>query len=124
LAGLEGGLDFVVAGIPMTSFSQTYWRHMPDHSRCNLLEAGLTEEKIEEVSRVISPMSFTPKVPLERRAIFGGIGDRLVAPVQVRDLARHWDEPAMRWYQGAHVTFMADAGVKELIADTLAPESV
>lgn len=123
LAGLDDRLDFAIAGIPMTSLSATMWRHLPDHAMRNYLELGLTEDRIEKVSRVISPMAFTPKVPVEGRAIFGGVGDRLVAADQVRNLARHWENPQTRWYQGAHVTFMLDAGVKNLLADTLRPAS-
>lgn len=122
LAGIEDGLDFAIAGIPMTSMSATFWRHLPDHAARNYLEAGLTEARVETLTKVISPMSFTPKVPLERRAIFGGVGDRLVAPEQVGNLVRHWGYPATRWYQGSHVTFMFDAGVRSLIHDTLKPK--
>jgi hypothetical protein len=52
------------------------------------------------------------------------VGDRLVAPRQVRDLARHWDHPATVWYQGSHVTFFFDPGIRRLIAETVKRSSV
>lgn len=119
LTGLEGGLDFVIAGIPMTDLSGTFWRHLPDPVVRGYLEHGLTLERLEEVTRVVSPLSFSPKVPHDGRAIFGGVGDRLVAPRQVRDLARHWDHPATVWYQGSHVTFFFDPEIRHLIAETV-----
>jgi hypothetical protein len=119
LTGVESGLDFVIAGIPMTSLTDTFWRHLPDPVVRGYLEAGLSYERLEQVTRVVSPLALAPKVPHEGRAIFGGVGDRLVAPRQVRDLARHWDHPATVWYQGSHVTFFFDSKIRQLIEDTV-----
>lgn len=124
LTGLEGGLDFVIAGIPMTDLVGTFWRHLPDPVVRGYLEVGLSYERLERVTRVVSPMSFSPKVPHEGRAIFGGVGDRLVAPRQVRDLARHWEHPATVWYQGSHLTFFFVPSIRQLIADTVKRSSL
>jgi hypothetical protein len=124
LTGLETGLDFVIAGIPMTDLSATFWRHLPDPILRRFLEVGLTRERLDEITKVVSPMSLTPKVPHEGRAIFGGVGDRLVAPRQVRDLARQWDHPATVWYQGSHLTFFFDPSIRQLITDTVKRSSL
>ncbi|MCP4035880.1 MAG: alpha/beta hydrolase [bacterium] len=115
LTGLEPGLDFAIAGIPMTDLSSTFWHHLPDHVVRRFLDVGLTRERLDKITRVVSPLELPPKVPHAGRAIFGGVGDRLVAPRQVRDLVRHWDDPAVAWYQGSHLTFVFDPGVRELI---------
>jgi len=65
---------------------------------------------------VVSPLVLEPKLPKERRYIFGAIADRLVPPEQVRDLWRHWDRPRIDWYQGGHLTFRAHRSVVRLIA--------
>lgn len=120
LAGLEPGLEFAIAGVPMTDLSGTFWRHLPDPIIRQFLEVGLTRERLDRVAKVVSPMGLTPKVPFEGRAIFGGVADRLVSPRQVRDLARHWDHPATEWYQGSHLTFFFNDDVQRLIGGTLA----
>ncbi|MCP4039407.1 MAG: alpha/beta hydrolase, partial [bacterium] len=119
LTGIETGLDFVIAGIPMTSLSATYWDHLPDHVVRMYLESGLNLERLEQVTQVVSPIHVAPKVPKEGRAIFGGVGDRLVSADQVVTLARHWEEPATAWYQGSHMTFLFDPTVRELIENTV-----
>ena len=74
---------------------------------------------MREVARVISPLDLAPRLPRERRYLFGGIADRIVPADQVRDLWRHWEEPRIAWYPGAHVTFRAHRAVKQLVDDAL-----
>jgi hypothetical protein len=83
------------------------------------LRAGLTEQILSRVFRPISPLVLEPKVAPEGRAIFGGVADRLVPPDQVRDLHEHWDEPPIEWYQGSHLSFARERGVKDLVETTL-----
>ncbi len=123
LSGLEPSLDFSIAGIPMTDLSATYWRHLPDQVIRQFLDVGLTREKLDLITQVVSPIRLTPKVPAEGRAIFGAVGDRLVSPKQVRDLARHWNHPTT-WYQGSHLTFFFDDNVKQLLSRTLIQPSL
>ncbi len=118
LAGIEDGLDFAIAGIPMTNLSDSYWNHLPDLVAREYLACGVTREKLDVVTRVVTPTLLAPRVPHERRAIFGGVGDRLVPAQQVADLERHWGSPATAWYQGSHITFMREANVRRLISDT------
>ena len=72
-----------------------------------------------EITRVVSPLVLESQVPRDRRYIFGGVADRLVPADQVRDLWRHWEEPRIEWYQGAHLTFPRHPGVKRLIREGL-----
>ena len=74
---------------------------------------------MREVARVISPLDLAPRLPRERRYLFGGIADRIVPADQVRDLWRHWEEPRIVWYQGSHVTFRAHPAVNRLLEDAL-----
>jgi hypothetical protein len=118
LVGLEPDLEFVIAGIPMTDLAGTFWRHLPDQIIRQFLDAGLTRERLDQVSKVVSPMQLTPKLPLDHRAIFAGTGDRLVSPEDVRNLSRHWNHPPTTWYQGSHVTFFPKQPVHQLIHQT------
>jgi pimeloyl-ACP methyl ester carboxylesterase len=119
LAALERDLACVVAGIPAVDFTRLYFRHGPP---VQLLEAalhGIEEHHMDEILRVVSPLSLPPRVPRDRRYIFAAISDRLVPADQVRDLWRHWERPRIEWYQGAHVTFPRHRAVRELIDEAL-----
>jgi hypothetical protein len=58
-------------------------------------------------------------IPRERRAIFAGTVDRVVPPVQAHNLWRHWDEPRIGWYQGAHQRFIRAPEGRKVLEDTL-----
>jgi hypothetical protein len=119
LASLDDGLACAVAGIPATDFARTFYRHGGPWQERAAAHTGLSQAKMEEVLRVVSPLALAPKVPHEGRAIFAGVGDRLVPPDQVRDLWRHWGEPRIAWYQGSHLTLGMHPEVRELIDSTL-----
>ncbi|HKA13431.1 MAG TPA: hypothetical protein VKH41_00315 [Myxococcota bacterium] len=119
LASLDDGLACAVAGIPATDFARTFYRHGGPWQERVAMHAGLSEAKMAEVLRVISPLALAPKVPRGHLAIFAGVGDRLVPPDQVRDLWRHWGEPRIVWYQGGHLTLNLHPGVRVLIDETL-----
>jgi hypothetical protein len=120
LSSLDADLACVIAGIPATDFSRLYFRHGP---MLQVLEAelnGIEEHHMQEISQVVSPLVLPCQVPRDRRYIFGGVADRLVPPDQVRDLWRHWEEPRIEWYQGAHLTFPRHPSVKRMIREALA----
>ena len=119
LASLDPELACVIAGVPVADFTRLLVRHAPPPSFRTLRDVGLSEERIREVARVISPLDMAPKVPQERRYLFGGIADRIVPADQVRDLWRHWEEPRIVWYPGGHVTFRAHRAVNRLVDDAL-----
>jgi dienelactone hydrolase len=112
-------LACAIAGIPATDFSRLFFRHGP---ALQLLEAelsGIEEQHMTEITRVVSPLTLEPRVPHDRRYLFAAIADRLVPADQVRDLWRHWGEPRIEWYQGAHLTFPRHPRVRRLIDDAL-----
>jgi hypothetical protein len=119
LASVESGLQCAIPGIPATSFERLLFEHSNPLRTQELLAGGITPERLFEVFRVVSPLVLEPKVAPLGRAIFGGVADRLVPPDQVRDLYEHWGRPPMAWYQGSHLTFMREPGVRDLIESTL-----
>jgi dienelactone hydrolase len=120
LACLDDELACAIPGIPLTDIARAVWRHGPSLHLTHAEHHGVVHDEFAEILRVVSPLVLEPKVPHEHRAIFGGIGDQLVPPDQVRDLWEHWDRPRIEWYQGAHLTFRAHRGVRRLIPETLA----
>jgi hypothetical protein len=117
LASLEGDLACAIPGIPLSDVSRAVWRHGPALYIRYSETQGVVHDEVAEVLRVVSPLVLEPKVPHERRYMFGAVADRLVPPDQVRDLWRHWDRPRMVWYQGGHVTFRFHAPVRQLLSD-------
>jgi dienelactone hydrolase len=117
LSCFDGDLACAVAGIPATDFARLSWRHGPPDSLRRAEELGVGLGETRDLKRVISPLVLEPKVPHERRYIFGGSADQIVPPDQVRDLWRHWQKPKMHWYPGAHVTFGMHPPVRRFIDD-------
>jgi len=119
LAGLDGELACVVAGIPATDLAALVWEHGPAHVLHTAESRGLEHERAERVLRVVSPLAFVPLVPAERRWIFAGSADQLVPAAHVQRLVQHWGEPRTHWYEGAHLTFGVHAGVARHLAEAL-----
>lgn len=119
LASFDGDLACAIPGIPATDFARLSWRHGPPDSLRLAESLGVGLNETTDLKRVISPLVLEPKVPFERRYVFGGSADQLVPPDQVRDLWRHWGQPKVHWYPGAHVTFGAHPPVRRFIEDAL-----
>ena len=58
------------------------------------------------------------------RPIVGGLLDRFVPPEQVLQLWRHWEEPAIAWYAGAHLTFPRHPEIRRFVDQGLADSGV
>jgi pimeloyl-ACP methyl ester carboxylesterase len=50
-----------------------------------------------------SPLNYRPLVPVDRRLIITGLGDRLAPPDQAEKLWEHWDRCALHWFPGNHL---------------------
>ncbi len=120
LAGIEEGLDAIVAGIPVANFPALFHEHSPVHIRARSIEHRIMGGVAEDVFRVVSPMSFESKVPHDRRYIFAGYGDRMAFPEQARMLWEHWDKPRISWYSGNHVGYLWSRQVEAFLGEALA----
>lgn len=64
----------------------------------------------------VSPLRLTPTVPNERRFILAGTLDRFARPTsQAIALWHNWDQPALHWYHGGHVSLFWARGAQEAI---------
>jgi hypothetical protein len=120
LAGIEPGLDGVVAGIPVADFPGLFHGHSPRHIRVRAIEHRIMGGTAENIYRVVSPLCFDPLVAPDRRYIFAGYGDRLATPDQARRLAEHWGGPKVSWYAGNHVGYLWSRQVTEFVEASLA----
>ena len=120
LAGLDDGIDAVIAGIPVVDFPEMFRSQSPVHIRLRAVEHEILDGNAEVVHRVVSPLTFPSRVPADRRFIFAGLGDRMAPPPQAHALWRHWDEPQIFWYGGNHVGYLWSKQVTAFLNDSLA----
>jgi hypothetical protein len=119
LASLEEDLDCVVAGNPAVDPSHLFWANALAVATHSLSAEGIREETIKALLRPVSPLALEPVVPHERRAIFAEVVDLVVPPVQAHSLWRHWNEPRISWYQGAHQRFIHASEGRKVFEKTL-----
>jgi pimeloyl-ACP methyl ester carboxylesterase len=115
VAAVEADLACVVAGIPVVDLPEMFRQHSGPHV-AELAEAhGVMGASADDVHRVVSPLAMPCRVPLERRYIFAGLGDRMSTFDQALRLWNHWDRPAMGAYQGGHVGFFWSMTARRLV---------
>lgn len=74
----------------------------------------------KRLGRVVSPLTLTPRLPLEGRFLYAGLADRLVHPRhQVTRLWEHWGRPEITWYPGGHTGFFRSRPVQDFVARAL-----
>ena len=124
LAGIEPELSCVILGVPVVDFTTLMERHAGARFRGDpRLERFVA--LAPEVHRVISPLAVEPQIPHDRQFIYAGLADRLIHPIhQVREIARHWDEPDIHWFSGSHVGFFVSRPVREFVERALRTSNV
>jgi len=121
IAGFEGELECVIAGVPPTDFPNVARDNEPwimrtyerDH------EFATDWQSVRQMMHVVSALTFDPLVPKDRRFIYAGIADRVVRPDQARALWRRWDQPEIQWFSGGHVAMQMKREVIDFVEDAL-----
>jgi hypothetical protein len=117
VASLEDGLTCAILGVPVADLVELLGRH-----------AGLARDDprrhtvtlAEPIGRMVSPLSLTPRVPLQGRFIYAGIADRIVHPrVHTIRLWELWGRPQIVWYKGGHAGFFRSRPVRQFVQDAL-----
>ena len=119
LAGIDGGIDAVVAGIPVSDFPGLFQSHSPHDIRARSIEHKIMGGPAENVFRVVSPLSFKAKVPWNERYVFAGYGDRMAPPEQAQRLWEHWEQPRISWYAGGHIGYLWSKQVTDFLVASL-----
>jgi hypothetical protein len=118
-ASLEDDLDCVILGVPASDFSRLLQTHVPNFVLWAADRFGISFHAAERLLSVVSPFSFAPRVPRERRFLYAGVADQLTSPDHARDLWVHWEEPRVAWYQGGHVSFLWQREVRAIVHEAL-----
>lgn len=113
VASLEDGLTCAILGVPVADLVELLGRH-----------AGLqrddprrkTVELAAPIGQMISPLSLSPRVPMQGRFIYAGVADRLIHPRrQIERLWEHWGRPEIVWYRGGHTGFFQSRPVQQFV---------
>ena len=120
VSSLEDELRCVIAGIPAVDFANLARDNEPWVMRRYDRDFALDWQLVRAITHVVSPLAFTPKVPREGRFIYAGVADRIARPDQARALWRHWDRPAIHWFQGGHILGLRDSGIEPFVENALA----
>lgn len=117
VASLETDLTSAILGVPVANLVELLSRHSglrADDPRRETMRLA------EPIGRMISPLSFTPQVPMRGRFFYAGVADRVVHPRrQVMPLWKHWGMPEMVWYPGGHAGFIGSRPVQRFVLDAL-----
>ncbi len=119
VAALEPDLAGVIGGVPESDIARAMRRQFDPLLPPFYEQWGLSWEPLEQVMRVVSPLSMPCQVPHDRRYIYAGLLDRWVRPSNVRTLWSHWDEPKICWYNGSHLSFPFEPDVTRFVDDAL-----
>jgi hypothetical protein len=119
VSSLEDELRCVIAGIPAVDFACLARDNEPWIMRRYDRDFALDWQLVRAITHVVSPLAFTPKIPRAGRFIYAGVADRVARPDQARALWRHWNRPAIHWFQGGHVLGLRDRGVPPFIEESL-----
>lgn len=119
LSCLEERVGCVIVGNPAVDPSHLFWRNALSLATRYLKTEGVTEERMDAVLRPVSPLAMRPLVERERRAIFGGLADRVTPPAEANSLWHHWDRPRLEWYAGTHRAFLRTPVGRALVESAL-----
>jgi hypothetical protein len=117
LAGIDADLSCVIAGIPPVDLARLVWHHAPRPTLRLIERSGIVREQVADLYRVVSPLAFSPKIAESGRAIYAGLGDRLIPADHPRDLWEHWGRPRIVWMQSGHDPRTGEA--RRLVEETL-----
>lgn len=117
VASLEDGLTCAILGVPVADLVDVLGRHSglsDDDPRRRTMRLA------EPIGRMVSPLSLSPRVPMQGRFIYAGVADRLVHPrEQVNRLWNHWGKPEIVWYLGGHTGFFRSQPVQRFVWEAL-----
>jgi len=119
LSGLDDNLACAVAGVPESDLVRGLRRQLDPMLPPFYEQWGLSWAPLERVFTPVSPLALDCLVPHEHRYIYAGLLDRWVRPGNVKTLWEHWDEPAIHWYNGSHLSFPFERSVHHFVDQAL-----
>ena len=105
VASVDDRLEAVIPNCPVVTPATLFDEWFPANK---LVALGL---RLSDISRpeltaglsYHSPLNYRPLLPIDRRMIITGLGDRMAPPDNAVKLWEHWDRCALHWFPGSHV---------------------
>jgi hypothetical protein len=113
VASLPGAPDRAIAGIP---FADVVWatnRRLPPQAR------AVDADELGRLYRPVTPTAMDCLVPFDGRFVYGAVADRITKPGQAVALWKHWDEPAVCWFTGSHLSALWSRQVHHFVTSAL-----
>jgi hypothetical protein len=95
-------LACVIAGIPAVDFTSLARDNEPWAYQAYGNDLKTDWGLVTKVIHPVSPLTFEPRLPVDRRFIYAGVADRVARPDQARALWRHWQKPDIEWLPTGH----------------------
>ncbi|HPG25859.1 MAG: hypothetical protein H6748_02265 [Spirochaetaceae bacterium] len=108
-------LACVIAGIPAVDFTSLARDNEPWAYKAYGGDLQSDWGLVAEVMHPVSPLSFEPRIPVDRRYIYAGVADRVARPDQARALWRHWGRPEIEWMPSGHVMASMKSDLKPFV---------
>lgn len=104
-ACVDNRIRAVVPNVPVVTPEAAFDDWWPASTLVTLgrCAGGVSREASVAASAYHSPLNYRPLVPVDRRLIITGLGDRLAPPDQAERLWEHWDRCALHWFPGNHL---------------------
>ena len=108
-------LACVIAGIPAVDFTSLARDNEPWAYKAY---GGVLKNDwglVTKVMHPVSPLTFEPRLPVDKRFIYAGVADRVARPDQARALWRHWGRPEIGWMPSGHVLAAMKSDLKPFV---------
>lgn len=119
LAGLEDGLDCVVAGLPPSDIPSLVVSHATRYRGVADTAAEVEAGASQQLNQLVSPLAFAPRPSRDRLHIYAAVGDRISTAEQAGALWHHWAEPEICWIQGSHLPSSLFGPARRFVRDAL-----
>ncbi len=113
-------LSCVIAGIPAVDFTSLARDNEPWAYHAYGGDLQTDWALVHKVMHPVSPLTFQPRMPVEKRYIYAGVADRIARPDQARALWRHWGKPEIEWMSSGHVLASMKPELKPFIRKVVA----
>jgi pimeloyl-ACP methyl ester carboxylesterase len=105
VASVDDRLAAVIPNCPVVTPATLFDEWFPANKlvRLGLQLSDISRAELTAGLSYHSPLNYRPLLPVDRRMIITGLGDRMAPPDHAVKLWEHWNHCALHWFPGSHV---------------------